>query len=155
MFDLLYRTDYEQLMVSTQLTASKTDVLVVDTGAFGIQAKPIGSLLFLVNVNAIATADATTNYFTFNLYHSANKTSSTALTSGVLVTATTGLLNAASPVIQATTLTTQDQKNILVGYRGIKRYVQIQPTETGTADITVSIHAIGGFLDSEHGNKLD
>lgn len=154
MMDLLFKLDFEQLMASTNLTASKTDMNVVDLSAMGINDGPVNALLFLVNVNAISTADATTNYFTFTLYHSDAKASDTALTNGVAVTATTGLLNADDPVIQATTLTTQAQKQILIGYRGTKAYVQLQPTMTGSADITIGVNAVGGVLDSQHGDKL-
>lgn len=154
MMDLIFPTDVEQVMVSTNLTASKTNMNVVDLGAFGINGGPVNAFYFWVNVNAIATADATTNYFTFKTFHAAAKTSATALTSGVELTATTGLLNAANPVIQATTLTTQAQKNILIGYRGTLQYLQLQPTMTGTADITISVHAVAGVLDSQHGDKL-
>lgn len=153
MFDLLYKIDVEQVMASTQLTASKTDMNVIDLHAAGIQAGTVNACLLLVNVDAIATADSS-NYFTFKLFHADAKTSATALTSGVEVTATTGLLNSAAPVINSTTLTTQAQKCILIGYRGIKRYLQLQPTETATADVTVSVIAILGHLDSQHGNKL-
>ena len=103
MHDLLFCLDFEQLMVSTALTASKTDMNVLDMSAMGIDDGPCNALLFLVNVDAISTADGS-NYWTFNLYHSDAKASDTALTDGVLVTATTGLLNTASPVVNATTL---------------------------------------------------
>lgn len=153
MKDMIFEVDHEQLIPSTQLTASKTDVPVVDLAAFGINDGPINSLYFLVSVDAIGTADGS-NLFTFKLFHSDLKASDTALTDGVEVTATTGLLNEASPVINATTLTTQAQKQILIGYRGTKAFVQIQPTETGAADVTVSLLAVGGVLDSSHGDKL-
>lgn len=154
MFDLIYKTDLHQLMVSTQLTATKTDMSVLDLGAAGIQGKPVGAVYFVFNVDAIAAADSS-NYFTFNLWHSDAITSPTALDGGVLVTPTTGLLNAAAPTVKATTLTTQAEKFVIVGYRGIKRYVQMQPTETNTSDITGSVFAVLGHLDSEHGLKLD
>lgn len=154
MFDLLYKTDLHQLMTSTQLTASKTDMTVLDLGAAGIQGGPVNAVYFVFNIDAIATADAS-NFFTFDLWHSDAISSATALDGGVLVTPTTGLLNSAAPTVKATTLTTQEQKFVIVGYRGIKRYVQMQPTETGTSDITGSVFAVLGHLDSEHGDKLD
>lgn len=153
MKDSIFDHDVMQLMPSTALTASKTDMTVVDLAACGIQAGPAHSIFFLVGVDAITTADAS-NYFTFDIYHADAQTSSTALTSGVLVTATTGLLNAAAPTIAATTLTTQAQKCILIGYRGIKPFIQLQPTETGTAAVTVHVDAIFAVLDSTHGSKL-
>ena len=153
MKDSIFELDAEQLMASTALTATKTDMNVVDLSAFGINDGPIGSLFFLVNVDAITTADST-NFWTFKLFHSDAKASDTALTGGVEVTAATGLLNASSPVVNATTLTTLAQKSILIGYRGTKAYVQLQPTETLTAAITISVIAIGGVLDSQHGTKL-
>lgn len=153
MKDMIFEVDHEQLLASTQLTGSKTDVPLVDVAAFGINNGPINSLYFLVSVDAIATADGS-NFFTFKLFHSDVKASDTALTDGVEVTATTGLLNAVSPVINETTLAEQAQKQILIGYRGIKAFIQIQPTETGTADVTVSLLAVGGVLDSSHRAKL-
>jgi hypothetical protein len=154
MFDGIYELDFEQLMVSTALTATKTDMNVLDLGAAGIDAGQPGSCTILFCVDAITTADSS-NYFTFDLYHADAKTSDTALTSGVKVTSTTGLTNSASPTVQATTLTTQAQKFVVVGYTGIKRYLQLQPTETGTASITGSVQAIYHRLDSKHGSKLD
>lgn len=153
MQDLIFTSDVEQVMASTNLTASKTNMNVIDLGAAGILAGPVNECMILVGVDAISTAD-TSNYFTLDLYHAAAKTSSTALTAGVKVTSANGLLNADSPVINATTLTTQAQKCILIGYRGILRYLQLQPTETGTADITISVYAIYSALDSKHSTKL-
>jgi hypothetical protein len=152
MKDIIFETDVEQIMVSTQLTASKTDMNVVDLGAAGIEAEPVGAFYFLVGVDAIATASAG-NSFAFKVFHADAKASDTALTSGVEVTTSTGLY-LANPVVAATTLTTQAQKCLLIGYRGIKRYLQLQPTETGTADMTVSVYGIMGHLDSKHGDKV-
>lgn len=153
MRDLVFETDVHQLMASTNLTASKTNMTVLDLQAAGIESALYGAVYFLIGVDAISTADAS-NYFTIKLFHSDAKTSATALTSGVEVTSTTGLLNSAAPTIAATTLTTQAQKCIIVGYRGIKRYLQIQPTETGTADVTISVYAVLGHGDSTHGSKI-
>ena len=153
MKDILYELDFEQVMASTQLTADKTDMNVIDLASFGILGKIIHAITILVLVDAKATADGS-NYFTLDLYHADAKTSATALTSGVKVTSTTGLLNSASPVINDTTLTAQSDKVIAIGYRGVKRFLQLQCDETGTADITVSVLAVGGVLDSQHGAKL-
>lgn len=153
MFDLLYKVDLHQLMASTQLTATKTDMSVLDLGAAGIQGGAVHAAFFVFNIDAIGAADGS-NYFTFDLWHSDALTSPTALDGGVLVTPTTGLLNPAAPTVQATSLATQAEKFVIVGYRGIKRYVQMQPTETGIADITGGVFAVLGHLDSEHGLKL-
>lgn len=154
MFDGIYELDFEQVMVSTALTATKTDMNVIDLGAAGIDAGQPGSCTILSCIDAITTADAT-NFWTFDLYHADAKTSDTALTSGVLVTSTTGLTNASSPIVNATTLTTQAQKFVIIGYTGIKRYLQLQPTETLTAAITISVQVVYHRLDSKHGSKLD
>lgn len=155
MQDLIFNHDVEQVMASTALTASKTDMNVIDLQSFGILAGKAFSVMILVNVDAITTADATTNYWDFDLYHSNLKTSSTALNGGVICdTKAKGLVNGNSPQVLATTLTTQAQKCILIGYVGTKRYLQLQPTETGTAAITISVIAISGNVDSQHSTKL-
>lgn len=152
MLDLSFFTDFEQLMVSTALTASKTDMESIDLGAAGIEAGQPGSALFLVSFDAITTADAT-NFFTFTLQHADARASSTSLTDSTLVTLTTGLLKA-DPVVNATTLATQAQKLVIIPYVGIRRFVQLQPLETLTAAITINVHAIYGHLDSTHGSKI-
>lgn len=153
--DGIFYNDFEQVMVSTQLTSTKTDMNVIDLGSAGIQeVVHNGSTTIVVSFDAISTADGS-NFFTFDLFHADAAASGVALTDAELVTFSNGLTNSASPTVKATTLTTQAQKLVLIGYTGIKRFLQLQPTETGTSDITINVHAFYGQLDSIHGDKLD
>jgi hypothetical protein len=152
MVDLSFFNDFEQLLVSTAITANKTDMESIDLGSAGIQAGRPGGVVFMVSFDAITTADSS-NFFTFELHHADARASSTSLTSSTQVTTSDGLV-AADPTVKATTLTTQAQKLVIIPYVGIKRFVQMQLAETGTASITINVHAIYGHLDSEHGSKL-
>lgn len=147
--------DYEQL------TATKADAPVFDFR----DHRPGQIVGFLVTVHAAATADAS-NYFEFELWEADEKASGTALTSGTKVadgdllgyTADGVRSRTVNPAYDATLPSvTQTEKQYLqdgyvpkldatadagkvffFAYRGYKKCLQIRPTETGTADVTVS-----------------
>lgn len=147
--DLVMGLDAEQVMNETQLTATKTDIPVIDLDAFGREGHPVvGECLIAISVIAAATADPT-NLFTFKLFESDAKDDDTTLTNGTEVAAES--LIGLPPVINATGAQTNF---LLVSYRGSKKKIQVQPTETGTADVTVSIAAWAVPQVMEPGGKI-
>lgn len=137
-------------LTETTLTASKTDLPVIDLTA----EKPGTKVGWLVWVKTTTTADAT-NTFAFLPFEASAKTSSTALTAGTaaaaadvegltldgnfLTTTSTPATSTPWPVINSTS----GQTGVFwFAYNGSKPYVQLQPTETGTASIACTILAV-------------
>lgn len=91
-----------------------------------IDMQGYGAAIIAVQVGTSTTADAD-NYFTVSLTHS----DASDMTGEEAVTTAKGLLGA-NLVINATTDADKVNK---IGYAGIKRYIRLAVTETGTASV--------------------
>lgn len=96
-----------------------------------------------VNVGAVAAADGS-NYFTFKLVES-----DSAVLAGHTDVAAADCVSNGVASTNGLTLNATSQANGVLGhiyYRGVKRYIGIKATETGTADAFVGAHAVLGGL---------
>ncbi len=149
MQDLLAKLDVEVLMAETQLTASKTNMLVADLDAFGKSGQPVNGVNIYIYLKTLTTVDGS-NYFTPQIYQADAKTSTTALTSGELCTSdeVVGVIDVIDDGPTAGSI-------IAFGYRGVKKKIQIQLPMTGTSDITISVVAVGLSQKADHVSKTD
>jgi hypothetical protein len=103
--------------------------LTATTNGNTIDRQGYGLADFVVQVGTSTTADGS-NYFTISLEHG----DASNMSDAAAVTATTGLVGA-NLVINATA-----DANLVnhLGYNGIKRYVRMVATETGTASVQIA-----------------
>lgn len=132
MLDIVNAFSFQTAKAYANLTASANSAEVVDTQFGG------NVVAFVIYIHAAATADGS-NYFTVKVEESDDATFATGVT---VVTDSADRIIGTQPVINATTLAASLKKfGVAVG---IKRYMRLVFTETGTADITVSAFGIVG-----------
>lgn len=102
--------------------------LTASTNGNTIDRQGYGLADFIVQVGTVTTADGT-NYFTVSLEHG----DASNLSDAAAVTSSNGLVGA-NLVVNAT-----GDANLVnhIGYNGIKRYVRMVATETGTASAQI------------------
>lgn len=136
--DLFHELKVIEAFANTQFTATSAATLVLDRRTYSPNVR-VG---ILITINLAATADAT-NYFDFQVYEAAEKTSTTALTSGTVVAAAdmtgwtrNGTLDENSLTWPRVNATTQAGDVFWQQYQGTANVIQIRPTEVLTADLT-------------------
>lgn len=111
-----------------------------------IDMQGFGSATIVVQVGTATTADAD-NYFTVSLTHS----DASNMDGEEAVSATNGLVGA-NLVINATTDANKVNK---IGYNGIKRYIRLAATETGTASVQIAAVALLGHPNFQPVSNTD
>lgn len=139
-YDLFHAFKVIEAFADTAITGDLSNTLVLDRRDYAPNVR-VGCI---IQVRLATTADAT-NFVDFEFYEAAEKSSTTALTSGTIVAAAdmygwsrNGTLDANSLTWPRVNATTQAGDVLWTQYKGTANVIQIRPNETLTADVTAA-----------------